>query len=137
MSAKEHAEAMLELARSAPGTTPLVVLDGAVPKGTLPPYALVYFVDHDPEDAESRSVEDAPGRFVLTGYWHLVGGNAAATRALADRLRAVLLGVTPTITGRVCFPIRREESRPPERDESTGQLVMDRVDLYRLSSEPA
>lgn len=137
MIAKAHAEAMLALARAAPGNTPLLVLDGYVPNGTVPPYALAYFVDADPEDADSRSLEDTPGRFVLTAYWHLVAEDAAATRALADRLRAALLGVTPTIPGRSCFPIRREESNPPERDESTGTLVMDRVDVYRLASEPA
>ncbi|MEV4197017.1 hypothetical protein [Micromonospora globbae] len=142
MTARAHADAMLELARAAPGTTPLVVFDGYVPKDATgkrhpPPYALAYFSDSDPEDADSRPLEDTPGRFVLTAWWHLVGENAAATRALAERLRAALLGKTPTVAGRVCFPIRREEANPPEPDESTGGLVFDRVDVYRFASEPA
>lgn len=137
MTVQAHADAMLGLARGPGPGTPLTVLDGAVPNGTVPPYVLVYFTDDDPEDADSRSAEDGPGRYVLHGYFHLVGGNAAATRALADKLRARLLGVVPTVVGRSCFPIRREESNPPERDESTGTVVMDRVDIYRLASEPA
>ena len=142
MSARVHAEAMLDLIRNASGSA-LTLYDGVVPKDPAtgktapPPYVLAYFTDEDPEDADSRSLEDGPGRFVLRGYLHLVGANAAATRALGDRVRDALLGVTPTVAGRSCFPIRREESTPPERDESTGTLVMDRVDVYRLASEPA
>lgn len=137
MSAKAHAEAMLALARGPGLGTTMTVLDGANPDNVPPPYVLVYFTDNDPEDSDSRSAEDAPGRFVLRGYFHMVGENAAATRALADKLRARLVGVAPTVAGRACFPIRREEGSPPRRDESTGTLVMDRVDVYRLASEPA
>lgn len=137
MTAKEHAQVMLDLAAGPGLGTTLTVLDGANPDNVPPPYVLVYFVDSDPEDTDSRSVEDAPGRFVVRGYFHLVGETAAATRALGDKLRARLLGVTPTIAGRSCFPIRREDSTQPQRDESTGRLVMDRVDVYRLASEPA
>lgn len=138
MSAKKHADAMLTLARGTGPGSAMTVLDGANPDNVPPPYVLVYFADTDPEDADSRSMEDAPdGRFVLRGYFHLVGETAEATRALAEKLRARLHGATPTIAGRSCFPIRREDNTPPRRDESTGRLVMDRVDVYRLSSEPA
>lgn len=138
MTVKEHAAAMLALAAGPGPGSPLTVLDGANPDSVLPPYVLVYFVDLDPEDADSRSMESSPdGRLVVRGYFHLVGETAEATRALGDKLRSRLLGVTPTITGRSCFPIRREDSTPPQRDESTGRLVMDRVDVYRLASEPA
>lgn len=136
MSARAHAQAVLDLLTGASGS-PLTVLDGVVPPGQEPPYVLAYFSDEDPEDADSRSLGDDLGRFVLRAYLHLVGANAAATRALGDRVRTALLGVTPTVAGRSCFPIRREESNPPQRDESTGLLVMDRVDVYRLASEPA
>ncbi|MEU4367551.1 hypothetical protein [Micromonospora chersina] len=140
---REHAEAILALLRTAPGTTPLVVLDGVVPtdpatgKSQLPPYVLVYFADSDPEDADSRSAEDTPGRYVVWAYCHCVGGNADAARKIGDRVRTVLLGAAPVVAGRSCFPIRREDGSPPGRDESTGALVMDKVDVYRLASEPA
>ena len=134
---REHADAILALLRAAPGTAPLVVLDGYVPTGTTPPYVLVYFADNDPEDAESRSAEDAPGRYVVWAYCHSVGGNADAARKVGDRVRTALLGAVPAVAGRSCFPIRREDGGPPDRDESTGVLVMDKVDVYRLASEPA
>lgn len=133
----EHAAAVLALLRAAPGSTPLVVLDGYVSSGTVPPYVLVYFSDLDPEDADSRPLEEAPGRYVVWAYCHSVGGNADAARKVANRVRSALLGAVPTVAGRSCFPIRREEGSPPDRDESTGSLVMDKVDVYRLASEPA
>ena len=139
---REHADAILALLRAAPGTAPLVVLDGYVPtdsagKSQPPPYVLVYFADNDPEDAESRSAEDGPGRYVVWAYCHSVGGNADAARKVGDRVRTALLGAVPAVAGRSCFPIRREDGGPPDGDESTGVLVMDKVDVYRLASEPA
>ncbi|GHJ11214.1 hypothetical protein TPA0907_55810 [Micromonospora humidisoli] len=131
---REHVAAVLPLLQAAPGNTPLVVLDGAVPSGQMPPYTLVYFADNDPED---RSLEDEQSRYVLWIYCHNVGGNADAARKVATRARAALLGVVPTVPGRSCWPIRREDGDPPERDESTGTLVMDQVDVYRLESVPA
>lgn len=136
MTVKEHADAILGLLAAASGN-PLKVLDGAVPNGTVPPYVLLYFGDGDPELADSRPLEGASERFVLRVWAHCVGGNAAAARALGDRVRSALLDVAPAISGRACFPIRREEGSPPQRDESTGTLVMDRVDIYRLESVPA
>ena len=139
---REHADAILALLRAAPGPA-MTVYDGAVPtnpttgKSYPPPYVVVYFTDDDPEDADSRSIEDVHSRYVVRAYCHSVGENGAASRAVADRVRGQLLGVVPTITGRSCFPIRREDGQPPKRDESTGSLVMDRVDIYRLASEPA
>ncbi|WP_422744349.1 tail completion protein gp17 [Micromonospora sp. WMMD754] len=136
MTVRAHADAVLALLAAAPGN-PLRVLDGAVPKETAPPYVLVYFGDEDPELPDSRALEGSSERFVLRAWVHCVGGNAAAARALGERVRAALLDVVPSIAGRSCWPIRREEGSPPQRDESTGTLVMDRVDVYRLESVPA
>ena len=135
MTVRAHADAVLALLRAADGS--LTVHDGAVPTGGVPPYVLVYFGDDDPELPDSRPLEGASERFVLRVYAHSVGGNAAAARAVGERVRAALLDVVPAIAGRACWPIRREESSPPQRDESTGILVMDRVDIYRVESVPA
>ena len=72
-----------------------------------------------------------------TAIVHYVGGNAEACRLLADRGWSALLGVTPTITGRTCGPIRLVDSQPPRRDESTGLLIVDQVDVYEYVSLPA
>ncbi|MEU4570725.1 hypothetical protein [Micromonospora sp. NPDC023956] len=136
MTAKAHADAILNLLRTAPGT-PLTVLDGSVPNGTVAPYVLVYFADEDPELPDSRPLDGQSQRYVVRAYVHSVAGNGAMARAVGDRVRSALLDAVPTVAGRVCWPIRREEGRPPERDESTGTVVMDRVDVYRLESVPA
>lgn len=129
---REHADALLALARAT-----LAVHDGSVPDGALPPYVLVYFADTDPDLAESRSLIGGSTRHVLRAYAHCVGGNAGAARAVADKLRTAWLDVRPTVAGRQCQPIRREDGQPAQRDESTGSVVLDQVEVYRLESEPA
>jgi hypothetical protein len=132
-----HAQAVLALL-DADNTSPaLVVLDGKVPTAQLPPYVLVYFSDHDPDDAESRKLPGASTRHVTRAYCHSVGGDQTAARAVAVRVRTALLDVIPTVAGRVCWPIRREEGQPVQRDEQTGAAVWDKVDLYRVESLPS
>lgn len=132
----EHAAALLALLTADAGPPPLVVLDGKVPNGVLPPYALVYFADADPEQAESASLTHRSQRHSTRAYVHSVGGNAGAARMVADRVRAAWLDVTPTIAGRTCWPIRREEGQPENPDETTGTLITDQVGVYRLDSLP-
>ncbi|QLQ37989.1 hypothetical protein [Micromonospora robiginosa] len=139
---RAHADAVLALLAAAPGTGPLAVYDGAVPEDATgrskpPPYALVYFADADPEEPDSRPLSGRPARYVLRAYVHSVGLTASASRSVGERVRAALLNVRPTVAGRQCWPIRREDGQPPQRDDSTGSPVMDRVDVYRLESEPA
>jgi len=129
-----HADAILGLLRADPDLT---VYDGHVPDGGELPYVLVYIADSDPQQANSHSLTVESTRHVTWAYCHCVGANAIAARAVAQRVRAALLDVTPTIPGRTCWPIRREEGQPAERDESTGQVVVDLVDVYRLESVPA
>lgn len=137
MTINDHAFAMTNLLAAELGPPPLVWFDGHVPDGTSPPYALVYFADADPELPDSRPLDGKPQRFVQRAYVHSVGANATAARVVAERVRQAWLNVTPTIAGRSCFPIRREDGGPPQRAESTGGLVMDKTDIYRLESEPA
>jgi hypothetical protein len=130
----EHAAAVLALLNAAI-TTPRKVFDGKVDANTDPsvnPYILVYFDSNDPEfDKEANA-----WRFELTATCHCVGGNAQAARQMADLARTALTAVRPTVTGRSCFPITREPGTPPQRDESTGVLVMDQIDQYVLRSLP-
>lgn len=139
MTIQAHANAVLGLlvAPSVPATTGLH--DGAVPVGAARPYILVYFYLMTPDGLA------APDAVALTFdsdvvdlwvYCHCVGDNATAARAVSAQARAALLNVTPTVSGRVCFPIRQRESQPPQRDEETGALVMDQVDVYAFRSVP-
>ena len=130
----EHAAAMIALLEA---DTDLKVLDGKVPKGTVAPYVLVYFASSDPEEVESRPMTGRSERHVARAYAHCVGTTAASSRVVANRVRTAWLDVKPTITGRQCQPIRREEGVQGERDETTGALSLDLVEVYRLESVPA
>lgn len=132
----EHAAAVLALLRGA-GKPPSIRVDDGKAPNPLPdprtsPYVLVYFDSNDPESDK----EAAPYRFQLTATCHCIGGGAEAARMVADWVRTALLMVAPTVSGRSCFPITREQGSPPQRDESTGSTVMDQVDLYTLESIP-
>jgi hypothetical protein len=135
-----HANAVLALLNAASGTPALTVLDGSVPQGTNRPYVLVYLSDRTPgaaDAADSTPLQGDSDRLVTTVYCHCVGADAIAARAVAQRVRGALLNVTPAIAGRVCWPIRSTEDQPPQRDETTGPVVMDLVSMYRLESVPA
>lgn len=135
-----HADAMLALLRADPELT---VCDGEVPTDPAtgvriePPYVLVYFADSDPEQSGSHSLTGESARHVVRAYAHCVGANHVASRAVAQRVRRAWLDVTPVIPGRECWPIRREDGQPADRDETTGRVVIDQVDVYRLESQPA
>jgi hypothetical protein len=109
------------------------VYDGKVPSPAPPvPYVVAYFSASWP-DLSFQGVRNA---FQLRMTLHCVAGTARAARMVADEVQSALLDVTPTVAGRACHPIRWEDSAPPQRDESTGVLVMDAIDVYTLLSEP-
>lgn len=136
MSINDDAAAMLALLDADNVSPALVVLDGKVPTGVEPPYVLVYFSSHMPEGAESQALDHRSRRRITRATCHSVGGNAAAARAVAERVQQALLDIQPTITGRVAFPIRHELGQDPRRDESTGGEVQDKIDVYRLETLP-
>jgi hypothetical protein len=132
---EEHAQALIALIDADNASPALVWFDGKVPTGTDPkatPYVVVYFDSNDPE----ADFTATPWLFQMTATCHCVGGNAQAARMVADRVRTALIGLTPTVANRSCYPITRQPGVPPQRDESTGSLVMDQVDQYVLQSIP-
>lgn len=127
----EHAQAVLSLLDAA---IALPVFDGKVPDGTDPNngYVLCYFDDADPEfDFEANA-----WRYRTTATIHSVGGNAQAVRQTGGMVRSALIAVRPVIAGRSCWPITREDGQPPQRDETTGGTVFDKIDVYVLESLP-
>jgi hypothetical protein len=140
VTVQAHANAVLGLLvpPSVPATT--AVLDGVVLAGTTRPYLLVYTYLMTPDglaapDAVSLNFDSDVVDFWV--YCHCVGDDATAARAVSAQARTALLNVTPAIVSRACFPIRQRESSPPQRDEQTGPLVMDQVDVYSFRSVPA
>jgi hypothetical protein len=66
-----------------------------------------------------------------------VGDTAEACRIVARRVKAALLDVRPTVTGRVSFPIRHEDSLPPQVDNDVAPPVLYAVDRWLTASVPA
>jgi hypothetical protein len=139
---QDHADAFLAQLRTAVGSPVLTVLDGAVPDGTTPPYALVFFALETPDglvEPDKVPLTFDSDVINLRAYVHSVGAEpeaARAARAVAGRVRSALLNVTLTVAGRSCFPIRWREGQPPVRNEETGVVVMDQVDVYGFTSVP-
>lgn len=134
-----HADAILALLEAAPGGPPaLVIYDGKVPDKpavAAKRYVLVYFVTSRPDGSSLTADQDIA---ITRAYCHCVGETAAAARAVSGIVAAALVGAEVSIAGRVCWPIRDDDSSaPPRRDESTGVQVMDAVSVYRLKSVPA
>jgi hypothetical protein len=142
-----HAQAFLDLLDGDNTSPALVVLAGENPRDPVtgkpsipPPYVLLYIGFRTPgaaEEPDKVSPEDAvSSALYTTAYCHSVGGNMHAALAVGGRVRAALHGVTPVITGRDCGPIKRPDGNPVSRDESTGVLVSDLIDVYEFLSLP-
>lgn len=128
------ANAGLELLRADVGPPPLVVLDGHVPDGTQPPYVLVYTTVEWPEGRPTDSLDGRSRSPVVRWYLHCVGATAASARAVGQRARTQLLNKRPTIPGLDLGLIRQEQAVPPNRDETTGVVVMDAISVYKLDA---
>lgn len=134
---QDHAEAGLDLLRAVSGLT---VHDGLVPNDSPDHYVLVYTFRLRPDGLA------APDRIPLTGasvgvdmrmYCHCVGATAQAARVIQGLVEGALLDVTPTVSGRTCFPIRLVDAQQTRRDEETLTPVFGQVDVYGWSSQPA
>lgn len=132
--------AALLLLRADTGPPALVVYpdaNGVTPPTPTPPYVRVYSSIERPPDAEENNLGGASGSWTVRWYCHCVGGNEYAAGAVAMRVRAALLDVRPTVTGRSCGLIRHDASQPARPDADLGYQVMDQVDVYRMTSTPA
>jgi hypothetical protein len=118
------------------GPPTLVVFDGVVPPNTPvnAGYVLVYSYLSRPSGDLDNSANGKSGVWNQRWILHCVGGTAAAARAVAQRARTALLDVQPSVAGLSCGRIRLEETQPPQRDETTGVLVMDAVQTYSLKA---
>lgn len=137
----DHADAFLDLLRAAPPIgDPMIVYYGRVPKDAVPPYVLARFVTTRPDGTSLTGEQDEA---VTRALLHCVAGaavdgDATAVTAVADRVELAVLGVTATIPGRSCWPIRDEgDAPPPELDEDAGRAVWTQRVAYRLASIPS
>lgn len=134
-----HTRAVLALL-DADNTLPALVVCNGIVEDEKPPYVLVYFALQTPAGTDVPqlvSLERTSDVLVLSAYCHSVGYDTPdAALGVAGRVRAQLLGVTPVITDRVCFPIVHADGPPTVRDENTQRAVFDQIDLYQFTSLP-
>jgi hypothetical protein len=128
------ADEILLLLRSLPSLT---VHDAKVPDAAPLPYALTYFAMTTADGAEVTPLTLDTQAVDLTLYLHNVAGNAAAARAVQWKTWTALVNARVTITGRKTWPVRQIDDAPATKDESTGKLIVDLTDVYRLRSIPA
>jgi hypothetical protein len=133
MTVQAHADAILALLRADASLTVYPDASGKIPAGAAPPYVRVYMHVERPL---GPTMDMVSSRVVARAICHSVGANDIAARAVAQRVAARLLDVRPVIAGRTAWPIRHEQNQPPARDESTGTVVIDQVDVYRLETLP-
>jgi hypothetical protein len=136
---KAHADAVLALLTGALNPA-IAVFDGKVPDPTpnvaTNPWVLVYFDPGWPVDGAANSLDGNAVTYRLTFFTHSIGASAAAARAVAGQVRAALLNIRPIISGRSCWPIRWDDGTPASLDETLGFPVMDKVDVWKLTSAP-
>jgi hypothetical protein len=132
----DHAAALLALLEARPALTGRV-FDSKVPDPTpTPPYVLVYLHQERLPEAGGNSIDGLSKQITVRAICHCVGEDATGARAMAYQVSAALLDVRPVVGTRASGLIRQESSQPPAPDETTGDLVMDLVDTYRLTTDP-
>ncbi|MET0426280.1 MAG: hypothetical protein ABW046_20595 [Actinoplanes sp.] len=131
-----HAKVFLDLLGA---DADLEVLHGQVPTGQKPPYLLVYFAFRTPsgtDEPQKVSKEATSDLLTTTVYCHSVAETPNTALTVAGRGRVALLGVFPTVAGRICYPIEHVDGPPMQRDEATLANVFDQVDAYQFTSQP-
>jgi hypothetical protein len=112
------------------------VYAGVAPDNVTPPYVLVYTVVEWPDNTDGKSFDGTTSTCVTRWYTHSVGGTDQSTRAIANRVRQLLVNAHPTIAGRSCGFIQQEAALPMVRDETAGSLVQDLAAVYVLTTYP-
>lgn len=138
----QHARVVLDLLDA---NNALTVFDGEVTRPyPAPPYVLVYTSLAWPagDAGLGNALDHNSVTCVATFYVHCVGGTvaaggaAAACRALSMQVRASLLDALPVIANRSCTRLTLDDAQIPNKDETTGTVVMDAVLVYSFTSVP-
>lgn len=119
------------------GPPALVVYDGVVPAipNVNAGYVVVYSTVEWPANAPGDSLDGLSGSPTVRWLCHCVGGTASASRAVAQRVRTALLNKRVVVAGLDVGFIKQEPGAgTPQRDETTGSLVMDTQVTYRAEA---
>lgn len=130
---EDHAQVAFTLL--ATNTNLTGVFDSVVPNPTpAPPYVLIYPTVSWPRDGVGTALDAEQVTVTTTWNCHCVGLTPEAARAVSMQVRTSLLNARPSITGRVCSPIKQDDAQPPNRDESLAYPVFDAVSVYSFTS---
>jgi hypothetical protein len=135
MTAQLHATAVLSLLAGAG----LTVHDGTVPPNPSYPYCALFINAGDRDTTNLDYASDVQAYDVQVTS---VGATAASARIVAAKVATALVDVTPTVTGRTCWPLRVEASQTIREDRDvtipgTATHPLYAVDVYRLMSVPS
>lgn len=119
----------------------LTVYDTVVPNGALTdppePFVLVYTQLSRPADSLSGAdtIEGRQMTWTVSWICHCAGATGDAARAVAQQVRATLLGARPAVAGIPAESvglISEVASQPAGRDESLGFPVITTVRVFEL-----
>jgi hypothetical protein len=134
---RDHIEAGLALLRADIGLVVYPDAEGFVPEGRAEEYVRVYTSIERPLTDPSSKMDGRTSAWVVRWYCHSVGSTEHSATAVGMRVRAAMLDVKPTITGRVCGFIRFDSSVPTNPSDTTGVTIYDKVDVYRMRTSPS
>lgn len=133
---EDHRSALMALLNGGAKPAAIAIYNEKVPTAAVPPYVRVYFSANRPPGAEGNALDGTSKTLTFRAICHCVGGNDTAALTVAQWVETALLDIRPTVTGRSSGLIRQDAALDPAPDESTGTLVVDAVQTYRLTTEP-
>lgn len=108
------------------------VYEGVAPDEPATPYVLVYTQVTWPDKGDGTNFDMVTNQCVTNWITYSVGSTETSARAVANRVRQLLVNVQPTITGRSCGRIQQTGASSPDRDERIGRLVYTLEATYTL-----
>lgn len=130
-------DAGLALLRADTGLVVWPDASGAVPAMPTPPYVRVHYAVERPAGGEGCALDGRSAAWTARWWIHSVGSSEDAVLALAMRVRAALLDVSPVVAGLACGMIRQEAAQPPSRDTDVTPAIWEQTTVYRLDATTA
>lgn len=103
-------------------------------QSTFTRYAVVYPY---PGRTGASSLADPHGTLTFIFQVTVVGANQKQAEAGVDAVRAALVGVTLTVTGRTAFPVYPDLERLVTRDDQVSPPVHYGIAQFRFRTDPA
>lgn len=128
--ANDHAGAVVALLQGAG----LTVYDARVPDSPTLPYVVLYA---EPGLLQRSALAATSGWLDWPFQVTAVGKERSQAAWAAQKARAALVDVAPTVTGRTCSPILQDSSQPITRDDDITPPVFYVAAGYRLLSVPS